>query len=187
VDREGLEELFAPFAVVSVRRMFSGHGVYFDGLCFALSIGGEVYLKVDAETQTEFAAVDSRPFVYAARGREVQVGYWLLPPAAFDDEDELRRWASLAFAAARRAADGKTPEGKQSVGQVDAAIGRVPIGRPRWRLAFRTRNATLIVLARRRRTRVEPAHRRNRAGMIARRPPRRGVGARSGAMFAANL
>ena len=104
MDREGLEELFAPFAVVSVRRMFGGHGVYADGLCFALEIDGEVYLKVDAETQAEFAAVDSRPFVYAARGREVRVGYWLLPPAAFDDEDALRRWASLAFGAARRAA-----------------------------------------------------------------------------------
>jgi hypothetical protein len=75
VEREGLEELFAPFAIVSTRRMFGGHGVYFDGLCFALSLGGDVYLKVDAETQAAFAAADSRPFVYAARGREVQVGY----------------------------------------------------------------------------------------------------------------
>ena len=104
MDREGLEELFAPFAVVSARRMFGGHGVYCDGLCFALSIGGDIYLKVDAETEAEFAAAGSRPFVYAARGREVQVGYWLLPAAAFDDEDALRRWASLAFGAARRAA-----------------------------------------------------------------------------------
>ena len=52
MDRDGLEELFAPFAVVSVRRMFGGHGVYADGLCFALEIGGEVYLKVDAETES---------------------------------------------------------------------------------------------------------------------------------------
>lgn len=108
MDREELEELFAPFAAVSVRRLFSGHGVYFDGLCFALSLGGDVYLKVDAETQEAFAAVDSRPFVYTARGREVRVGYWLAPPAAFDDEDELRRWATLALAAARRAAAKRT-------------------------------------------------------------------------------
>jgi DNA transformation protein len=114
VEREGLEELFAPFAVVSVRRMFSGHGVYFDGLCFALSIGGDVYLKVDAETQAEFAAVASRPFVYTARGRDVQVGYWLLPPAAFDDQDELRRWASLAFGAARRAAAARTAKRRKA-------------------------------------------------------------------------
>jgi DNA transformation protein len=115
VDREGLEELFAPFAVVSVRRMFSGHGVYADGVCFALSIGGDVYLKIDAETQAAFAAADSRPFVYTARGREVRVGYWLLPPAAFDDEDELRQWASLALAAARRAAAAKRQKSRGGV------------------------------------------------------------------------
>jgi DNA transformation protein len=63
LDREGLEDLFAPFAAVSIRRMFGGHGVYADGLCFALEIGGDVYLKVDAKTEAEFAAVDSRPFV----------------------------------------------------------------------------------------------------------------------------
>jgi DNA transformation protein len=91
VDREGLEELFAPFAVVSARRMFGGHGVYADGLCFSIAINGDVYLKVDAETRADFAAVDSRPFVYAARGREVQLGYWLLPSAAFDERGAPRR------------------------------------------------------------------------------------------------
>ena len=138
MDREGLEELFAPFAAVSARRMFSGHGVYVDGLCFALSIGGDVYLKVDTETQADFAAVDSRPFVYTTRGREVRLGYWLLPSAAFDDEDALRRWASLAFGAARRrGADGETTEIPQSADQGGEAIGRVPPGRRRWRLAIR--------------------------------------------------
>ena len=73
MNREGLEELFAPYAVVSVRRMFSGHGVYADGVCFALDLGGDIYLKADAETQADFAAADSRPFVYTARGREVKV------------------------------------------------------------------------------------------------------------------
>ena len=133
MDREGLEELFAPFGVVSARRMFSGHGVYFDGLCFALSIGGEVYLKVDAETQTDFAAVDSRPFVYTARGREVQVAYWLLPPAAFDDEGELRRWASLAFAAARRAAAARTAKRQRAssrpIKAAKRSAGSRPVGR----------------------------------------------------------
>jgi DNA transformation protein len=107
VDREGLEELFAPFAVVSVRRMFGGHGVYADGLCFALEIGGEVYLKVDAEAEGAFADAGSAPFVYAAHGREVSLGYWRLVASAYDDEDELKRWAALGLAAAERAAAAK--------------------------------------------------------------------------------
>jgi DNA transformation protein len=128
VDRAGLEELFAPFAVISARRMFSGHGVYVGGLCFAISIKDEVYLKVDAETRADFAAAGSRPFVYAARGREVRLGYWLLPPAAYDDEDELRRWASHALAAARRAAAEKAVK-RESARRptVNAAKSR-PIG-----------------------------------------------------------
>jgi DNA transformation protein and related proteins len=124
VDREGLEELFAPFAVVSVRRMFGGHGVYADGLCFCIAINGDVYLKVDAETEAEFAAVDSRPFVYTARGREVQVGYWLLPSAAFDDEDALRRWASLGLAAARRAAADRIAKRQKAGGRPIKAAKR---------------------------------------------------------------
>jgi DNA transformation protein len=107
VDREGLEELFSPFAVVSVRRMFGGNGVYFDGLCFALDLGGEVYLKADAETEPDFVAAGSHPFVYQARGRTVKVAYWRLVDSAYDDEDELRRWAELALLAARRAAAAK--------------------------------------------------------------------------------
>ena len=107
MDRAGLEELFAPFAVVSVRRMFGGHGVYADGLCFALEIGGEVYLKADAETESAFADAGSDPFVYAARGREVSLGYWRLLASAYDDEDELKRWAALGLGAAERAAAAK--------------------------------------------------------------------------------
>jgi DNA transformation protein len=104
MDREGLEELFAPVGPVGVRRVFSGHGVYADGLCFALALRGEIYIKVDAETEAEFAAAGSEPFIYNARGREVKVGFWRLVASAYDDEDELKRWSRLGLAAARRAA-----------------------------------------------------------------------------------
>lgn len=107
MDRDRLQELFAPFAAVGVRRMFGGSAVYADSLCFALDIDGEVYLKADAESQAAFAAAAPQPFVYAARGREVSLGYWRLPAAAYDDEDELKRWANLALAAAARAAAAK--------------------------------------------------------------------------------
>jgi DNA transformation protein and related proteins len=115
MDREGLEELFAPFASVSVRRVFSGHGVYADSLCFALALRGEIYIKTDAETEAEFVAAGSHPFVYTARGREVRVGsYWRLVASAYDDEDELKRWAGLGMAAARRAAAVKVAKAKKA-------------------------------------------------------------------------
>ena len=113
MDREGLQELFAPFAAVSVRRVFSGHGVYAEGLCFALALRGEIFIKTDAETEAEFVAAGSQPFVYTARGRDVRVGsYWRLVASAYDDEDEVRRWSALGLAAARRVASAKAAKAK---------------------------------------------------------------------------
>ncbi len=108
MDADGLKALFEPFGSVAVKRMFSGHGVYADGLCFAISLRGEVFLKADVEAEAAFAAAQSSPFVYEAKnGKAVKMPFWRLPAEAYDDEDALRRWASLAVDAARRAATQK--------------------------------------------------------------------------------
>jgi len=108
MDRERIEELFAPFGAVAVKRMFGGCGVYADGVFFALEADGEIYLKADAETKAVFEAAGSRPFVYQGGKKLVTMSYWRLPDEAFEDEDELRRWARLALDAARRAQVAKT-------------------------------------------------------------------------------
>jgi DNA transformation protein len=112
VDGEGLAELFAPFAAVAVRRMFGGHGVYIEGVCFAIEADGEVYLKADADTLAQFAAAGSSPFVYIARGKPTAMAYWRLVASAYDDEEELKRWAALGLGAARRAAAVKASKAK---------------------------------------------------------------------------
>jgi DNA transformation protein and related proteins len=104
MDAADLLELFAPIGPIRLKRMFSGHAVFADDLCFALALRGEVYMKADAKTEDNFASAGSRPFTYEKAGRTVKVAYWLLPADAFDDLDELRRWSELALAAARRAA-----------------------------------------------------------------------------------
>ncbi len=107
MDADALAELFAPFAAVAVRRMFGGHGVYVDGLCFAIESDGEVYLKTDEENRSAFAAAGSSPFVYVARGKAITMAYWRLVAGAYDDREEFSRWAALGADAARRAAFAK--------------------------------------------------------------------------------
>lgn len=104
MDRARLEELFAPFGPVYVKRMFGGHGVYADAVFFALESNGEIYLKVDDGTRPLFVAAGSQPFVYQGKSKPVTMSYWRLPAEALEDEDELRRWSGLALGAARRAA-----------------------------------------------------------------------------------
>jgi len=107
MNPDGLKALFEPFVAVTVKRMFGGHGVYAEGLCFAIESGGEVFLKVDAGSQSEFEAVGSSPFIFNAKGRAMPTSFWRLPAEAYENVDELRRWAALGLAGARRAATAK--------------------------------------------------------------------------------
>ena len=97
-----IEDAFAAFAPVRVRKMFGGHGIYIDDIMFAIEIGGEFGLKVDADTQPVFTAAGSTPCVYHVKGQPKPMSFWRMPDEALDDEDALRRWCALALAAARR-------------------------------------------------------------------------------------
>ncbi len=102
-----MKELFEPFGAVTVKRMFGGHGVYAEGLFFAVESGGEVFLKVDAQSQPDFSTAGSSPFIYVAKGKPMTTSYWRLPAKAHDEADELIHWAALGLEAARRAAEAK--------------------------------------------------------------------------------
>jgi len=107
VNADGLKELFEPFGAVQVKRMFGGNGIYAEGLCFAIEQDGEVFLKVDAKTRPAFSAAGSTPFVYNAKGKPMPTSFWRFPSAAYDEPNELVRWAALGLEAARRAAAAK--------------------------------------------------------------------------------
>jgi DNA transformation protein len=103
-DPHFLVDLFAPFARVTTRRMFSGHAVYRDGVVFALALRDGLYLKADAETVPLFRAEGLAPFSYEVKGGEkIVTSYWRMPDACLDDEEDLRRWAAIAWQAAVRA------------------------------------------------------------------------------------
>ena len=97
-----LLEALAPLGGISARRMFGGHGLFRDGLMFALVVADTPYLKAAPEDVPAFEAVGCAPFTYHRAGRPVALGYWQLPAAALDEPEELRRWAGRALAASRR-------------------------------------------------------------------------------------
>jgi DNA transformation protein and related proteins len=112
MDRDFLIDLFSDFGPVTIRRMFSGHGISADGVNFALSLRAGLYFRADEETIPQFEAEGSKPFQYQQRksGKVVTVNsYWELPARLFDDSEELTGWAKAALAAAQRAALSKRP------------------------------------------------------------------------------
>ena len=103
-DPDFIAELFSAFGPVAVRRMFSGAGVFADGLMIALVVDGIVYLKADDTFILLFEREGQAPFSYRTRdGKRTLTSYWRMPDRLYDDPDDLAEWARLALAAARRA------------------------------------------------------------------------------------
>ena len=105
MDREDIAELFVAFGPVSVRRMFSGFGLYADDVCFSLFLRGELYFKADETTVPRFAEEGCRPFSYTQTrtGKVVTVNsFWRLPERLYDDPDELAEWTRAAVTVAHR-------------------------------------------------------------------------------------
>jgi DNA transformation protein and related proteins len=107
MDYDFICDLFAPFRPVTIRRMFSGAGIFADGLMFGLIVREVIYLKADATNAADFEREGCAPFTYT-RGRKTgqprkhALPYWRLPERLYDDPEELAAWAARAFAAAER-------------------------------------------------------------------------------------
>lgn len=106
MDAEFIHDLFAPFGPVTVRRMFSGAGIFRDGLMFGLIVRDVIYLKADESSAADFTREGSGPFTYtrgknSGRPKQHALPYWRLPERLYDDPDELAAWARKAFAVAQ--------------------------------------------------------------------------------------
>jgi DNA transformation protein len=107
---EFLKDQLSGLGHITTRRMFSGAGLYCDGVIFALILRDTLYFKVDDGNRPAYAAEGLKPFSYQARGKTVEVGaYWHVPERLLDEPDEMVAWAREALAAGRRAEARKRP------------------------------------------------------------------------------
>jgi DNA transformation protein and related proteins len=85
--KDFLKDPLARFGPVSIRNMFSGAGVYADGVMFAMLAEDTLYLEA--------------PFAYRPKGRSpVAMSYWEVPERLLDDPEELVAWARRVHAVA---------------------------------------------------------------------------------------
>ncbi|MBZ9904747.1 TfoX/Sxy family protein [Mesorhizobium sp. BR115XR7A] len=105
MDNERIAELFEGLGPVCIRKLFGGKGIYFDGVIVAIVLRGELLLKADEQSASEFEAAGCRQWTYTGsrHGKLVAMPYWSIPDSAFDDPDEMTVWARRAYEAGRRA------------------------------------------------------------------------------------
>ena len=101
-------DLMQPVGPVYSKRMFGGFGVFLEGLMFGLISDNVLYLKADAENRNEFEEQDLAPLTYNKQGKDMKLSYYQAPEEALEDGEVMTDWAGRAYAAALRAAAGKT-------------------------------------------------------------------------------
>lgn len=124
-------DVLRPLGDVRGKRMFSGTGLFCDGLMFGLILDDVLYLKTDADGAEAFKVHGMAPFVYEAKGRRVALGYWRAPEHLLDDPEELQDWGRKALATARAAA--RTKAKRRRPGSQPQDPGPRPGARPRKR------------------------------------------------------
>lgn len=103
-----LSDIFRLFGPIGLKRMFSGYGVFHDGIMFGLIHDETLYLKADAQTVADFAALGLGQFQYVRQGKTIGLSYYQAPESVLEDIHEAAQWARHAFEAALRADASKT-------------------------------------------------------------------------------
>jgi DNA transformation protein and related proteins len=103
VDNDAIRDLFEGLGPVTIRRMFGGKGIYFEGLIIALELStGSILLKADEASIPEFEAAGCEQWTYAGKSKLVKMPYWSVPEDAYDDPEIMTEWTRRAHEAALR-------------------------------------------------------------------------------------
>lgn len=97
-----VQELLQKWGQITARRMFGGHGLYHEGLMFAIVMEQRLYLKTDELNRPDFEAMGLKPFTFTMKGKDVALSYCAAPDEIFDEPLEAVRWAQSAWDAALR-------------------------------------------------------------------------------------
>ncbi len=100
-----VHDLLGQIDGITARAMFGGHGIYKNGVIFAIIAYDELYFKVDESNRADFEHFGSHPFVYAQGGhKSTTMSYWLVPQEILEDTERLAEWVerSVAISAAKK-------------------------------------------------------------------------------------
>jgi DNA transformation protein len=117
MEKAAIEEMFAALGPVTIKPMFGGKGVYYQGHIIAVDFQGDILLKADAVSAPAYAAAGASQWAYEGKtGQPVKMPYWSIPADAFDDPDIMAHWVKLAHAAALRSLKPTKPRRKPQPG-----------------------------------------------------------------------
>ncbi|HVZ91137.1 MAG TPA: TfoX/Sxy family protein [Rhizomicrobium sp.] len=97
-----LDDLFAVFGPIRLKRFFGGEGIYAGEIMIGMAFDDIVYLTTNEETRSAFVNENCAPFKFAkpSTGEIVSTHWYAIPDRLYDDAEELAVWARAAQEAA---------------------------------------------------------------------------------------
>lgn len=89
------------------KKMFGGHGIFLEGMMFALVADSTLYFKADKDNADDFIAKGLEVFSYSKNGKVVKMSYYQAPEEALEDSEVMNEWGNMAYGAALRVASKK--------------------------------------------------------------------------------
>jgi DNA transformation protein len=109
-----IDTKLAPLGHFRALRMFSGYGLYLDGVIFGLIARDRLWLRVDDRSRPGFQKAGMEPFAYSRDGKSVSLTYFRCPDPVLADPAKLRKWAKEAR---RASVERKKPARKSGGGR----------------------------------------------------------------------
>lgn len=82
---------------VSIKKMFGGAGIYFDGLIFGVINNEDVlFFKVDDSNRSDYVSIGMMPFKPFA-DKPMVMPYYEVPEEVVENMERLAEWASKAI------------------------------------------------------------------------------------------
>ena len=104
------------FGPVTMRRMFSGAGLFRGDTMFGLVSRDVLHFKVNDANRPDYLAAGAKVFTYSRLGRDAHLtSYYEVPIDILEDPDLLAEWARRAWSAAQAKAKSKPAPAKKKV------------------------------------------------------------------------
>lgn len=99
MDVHRLDDLFAEFGPIVLRRFFGGEGIYAGEIMIGMIFDDVVYFATNVETRPAFLAEECKPFKFEKRstGEIVETHWYAMPDRLYDEPEELALWARIAL------------------------------------------------------------------------------------------
>ncbi|WP_088227372.1 TfoX/Sxy family protein [Desulfosporosinus sp. FKB] len=94
--KEYVVDQLGKLGCVTVKKMFGGAGIYYDGLIFGLLAYDILYFKVDDSNKSDYIIAGMKPFK-PFDDKPMVMSYYEVPVDILENREQLAEWAMRAL------------------------------------------------------------------------------------------